>query len=145
MLYSRSRASTKKSTRAAALVSMEAGMDETTRKIRALNFQVWRDPLAYARVMMTPGVRDKGYLFLAKCLKTQREFVAWTPDYDPHHEADMGVLRGRRRNAHLQDQTLTTGHWSTDRLIPPVPRRPLECSRSCWRATTNARSAPHTL
>jgi hypothetical protein len=39
--------------------------------------------------MMTPGVRDKGYLFLAKCLKTQREFVAWTPDYDPHHEADM--------------------------------------------------------
>jgi hypothetical protein len=61
-------------------------------KIPTLNIAFWRNPVMNGRLMLLSGVADRDVLFHHRCIAALATYDAWTPDNDPHGEADMCVL-----------------------------------------------------
>lgn len=64
---------------------------QSTPRIRELN-DMLRTSFIGGRVLITPGVRDRGQAFESECVEAVQTFRDFTPDNDPHGEHDFGAV-----------------------------------------------------
>lgn len=62
-----------------------------TARIRELN-DLFRTSFIGGRVLITPGVNERGDAFVSACVEAVQSFKAFSPDNDPHNEHDFGAV-----------------------------------------------------
>jgi len=72
--------------------SSEFDHGDSVRRIRNLNDALRHGQSDIGSVMITPGLRDKGFDFLKKVNQAVASFDQFTENNDPHGEHDFGAV-----------------------------------------------------